>query len=317
MTTTPSVFVGIDVAKAELVVATRPATESWVVPNDDPGIDRLVGRLRRLAPALVVVEATGGYERAVVGALAAAAIPLVVANPRQVRDFARATGQLAKTDAIDAAVLALFGERVQPDPRPLADEATRALDALLTRRRQVLDMLTAERHRLEHALPAIRRDLTQHIRWLERRLRDVDHDLDQMIQSSPVWRAKEDLLRSAPGIGPVVSRTLIGELPELGTLSRKQIAALIGVAPLARDSGTLRGKRLVYGGRAPVRAALYMAALVAARRNPAIRTFYQRLVAAGKPPKLALTACMRKLLTMLNAMVKTDTPWRSTSVVVP
>jgi transposase len=317
MTTTPSVFVGIDVAKAELVVATRPATESWVVPNDDPGIDRLVGRLRRLAPALVVVEATGGYERAVVGALAAAAIPLVVANPRQVRDFARATGQLAKTDAIDAAVLALFGERVQPDPRPLADEATRALDALLTRRRQVLDMLTAERHRLEHALPAIRRDLTQHIRWLERRLRDVDHDLDQMIQSSPVWRAKEDLLRSAPGIGPVVSRTLIGELPELGTLSRKQIAALVGVAPLARDSGTLRGKRLVYGGRAPVRAALYMAALVAARRNPAIRTFYQRLVAAGKPPKLALTACMRKLLTMLNAMVKTDTPWRSTSVVVP
>jgi transposase len=238
-------------------------------------------------------------------------VPLVVANPRQIRDFARATGQLAKTDRIDADTLALFAERVRPEPRPLADDATRALEALLTRRRQVLDMLTAERHRLEHALPAIRRDLNQHIRWLERRLRDVDHDLDQMIQSSPVWRAKEDLLRSAPGIGPIVSRTLIGDLPELGTLNRKQIAALVGVAPLARDSGTLKSKRLVYGGRAPVRAALYMAALVASRRNPAIRAFYQRLIAAGKPPKLALTACMRKLLTILNAMVKTETPWRS------
>ncbi len=307
MATAPAVFVGIDVAKAELVVATRPTPDSWVVPNDDHGIDRLVHRLRRVAPALVVLEATGGYERAVVGALAAAAIPLVVANPRQIRDFARATGQLAKTDAIDATVLALFGERVRPEPRLLADEATRALDALLTRRRQVLDMLTAERHRLEHALPAIRRDLNQHIRWLERRLRDVDYDLDQMIHASPVWRAKENLLRRAPGVGPIVSRTLTGDLPELGTLNRKQIAALVGVAPLARDSGTLKGKRLVYGGRAPVRAALYMAALVASRRHPVIRGFYQRLVAAGTPRKLALTACMRKLLTMLNAMAKTNT----------
>lgn len=311
MVTAPPVFVGIDVAKAELVVAARPTNESWVVPNDDQGIDQLVRRLHRDVPALVVVEATGGYERAVVAALAARAVPLVVANPRQIRDFARATGQLAKTDRIDADTLALFAERVRPEPRPLADDATQALDALLTRRRQVLDMLTAERHRLEHALPAIRRDLNQHIRWLERRLRDVDHDLDQMIQSSPVWRAKENLLRSAPGVGPIVSRTLIGDLPELGTLNRKQIAALVGVAPLARDSGTLKGKRLVYGGRAPVRAALYMAALVASRRNPAIRAFYQRLIVAGKPPKLALTACMRKLLTILNAMVKTETRWRS------
>ena len=307
----PPVFVGIDVAKAELVVAARPTHESWVVPNDDQGIDQLVRRLHRDVPTLVVLEATGGYERAVVAALAAGSVPLVVANPRQIRDFARATGQLAKTDRIDADTLALFAERVRPEPRPLADDATRALDALLTRRRQVLDMLTAERHRLEHALPAIRRDLNQHIRWLERRLRDVDHDLDQMIQSSPVWRAKEDLLRSAPGIGPIVSRTLIGDLPELGTLNRKQIAALVGVAPLARYCGTLKIKRLVYGGRAPVRAALYMAALVASRRNPAIRAFYQRLIAAGKPPKLALTACMRKLLTILNAMVKTETRWRS------
>jgi transposase len=314
MASAPLVFVGIDVAKDELVVAARPANESWVVPNDDNGIEPLVQRLRGVRPALVVLEATGGYERAVVAALAAAAVPLVVANPRQIRDFARATGQLAKTDRIDADTLALFAERVRPEPRPLADEATRALDAVLTRRRQVLEMLNAERNRLTHALPAIRRDLNQHIRWLERRLRDVDHDLDQMIQASPVWRAKENLLRSAPGVGPIVSRTLIGDLPELGTLNRKQIAALVGVAPMARDSGTLRGKRLVYGGRAPVRAALYMAALVASRRNPAIRAFYQRLIAAGKPPKLALTACMRKLLTILNAMMKTETAWRSTAI---
>lgn len=315
MAAAPPVFVGIDVAKAELVVAMRPMGESWAVANDDRGIEQLVRRVRGNAPALVVLEATGGYERAVVAALAAAIVPLVVANPRQIRDFARATGQLAKTDRIDADTLALFADRVRPEPRPLPDEAARALEALLTRRRQVLDMLTAERHRLEHALPAIRRDLNQHIRWLERRLRDVDHDLDQKIQSSPVWRAKENLLRSAPGVGPVVSRTLIGDLPELGALNRKQIAALVGVAPMARDSGTLKGKRLVYGGRAPVRAALYMAALVASRRNPVIRPFYQRLIAAGKPPKVALTACMRKLLTMLNAMVKTDTPWRPMTAV--
>jgi transposase len=311
-----SVFVGIDVAKLELVVAVLPTQASWVMPNDEEGVERVVQRIRALAPTLVVLEATGGYERMVVGALAAAAVPLVVANPRQIRDFARATGQLAKTDTLDAHVLALFAERVRPEPRPLADDATRALDALLTRRRQVRDMLTAEQHRLEHALPPIRRDLTQHIRWLERRLRDVDHDLDHMIQSSPVWRAKDNLLRSAPGVGPVVSRTLIGALPELGALNRKQIAALVGVAPLARDSGSLKGKRVVSGGRAPVRAALYMAALAASRCNPAIRGFYQRLIAAGKPPKLALTACMRKLLTMLNAMLKTETTWRSTAIVI-
>jgi transposase len=309
MTASPT-FVGIDVAKAELVIAVRPAGERWVVPNDDAGVKRLVRRLRHLAPTLVVLEATGGYERAAVAALAAVRIPLVVANPRQVRDFARATGQLAKTDQIDADTLALFAERVRPEPRPLPDEALRTLDGQLTRRRQVLSMLVAERNRLTHALPAIRRDITQHIRWLERRLHDVNHDLDQTIRSSPVWRAKENLLRSAPGVGPVVSRTLIGDLPELGTLTRKQIAALVGVAPLARDSGTLKGRRLVWGGRAPVRAALYMGALVASRRNPVIRAFYQRLLRAGKPKKLALTACMRKLLTILNAMTRTNTPWR-------
>jgi transposase len=304
------VFVGIDVAKADLAVAVRPQTEAWLVPNDDKGIQDLVARLRTVAPTLLVLEATGGYERPLVAALAAAGFPLVVANPRQVRDFARATGQLAKTDSIDASILALFAERVRPEPRPLSDDATQALDALLTRRRQLLEMLVAERNRLTHARPAIRRDIAQHVRWLERRLHDVDTDLDQAIQTSPVWRAKENLLRSAPGVGPVLSRTLIGDLPELGTLNRKQIAALVGVAPLARDSGTLKGKRLVWGGRAPVRAVLYMAALVATRRNPIIRRFYQRLLATGKPKKLALTACMRKLLTILNAMMRTQTTWR-------
>jgi len=302
-------FVGIDVAKAELVIAVRPSGDRWPVANDEAGIQTLLKRLRQHDPALVVLEATGGYERAVVAALAAARLPLVVANPRQVRDFARATGQLAKTDRIDADTLALFAERVRPEPRALPDEAAQALDALLTRRRQVLEMLIAERNRLEHALPAVRRGITQHIRWLERQLHDVDRDLDDSIQGSPIWRAKENLLRSAPGVGPVLSRTLIGELPELGTLPRKQIAALVGVAPLARDSGTLKGKRLVWGGRAPVRAALYMAALVGTRCNPVIRTFYCRLLAAGKPKKVALTACMRKLLTILNAMMRTNTMW--------
>jgi transposase len=307
-----SVFVGIDVAKAELVMALRPSGERWTATNDDAGIQGLLTRLHEATPALVVLEATGGYERAAVAALATAGLPLVVANPRQVRDFARATGQLAKTDGIDAATLALFAERVRPAPRALPNESAQALDALLTRRRQILGMVGAERNRLEHAVPAVRRGIVQHIRWLERQLHDVDNDLDRTIQASPVWRAKENLLRSVPGVGPVVSRTLLGDLPELGTLPRKQIAALVGVAPLARDSGTLKGKRLVWGGRAPVRAALYMAALVASRRNPVIREFYQRLVMAGKPKKLALTACMRKLLTILNAMLRANTVWRHT-----
>jgi transposase len=308
-----SVCVGIDVAKAEFVIAIRPSGERWTATNDEEGIQRLVTRLGEAAPVLVVLEATGGYERPVVGALATARLPVVVANPRQVRDFARATGQLAKTDRLDADTLALFAERVRPEPRALPDDSAQALDALLTRRRQILGMVAAERNRLEHAVPAVRRGIVQHIRWLERRLHDVDDDLDRTIQASPVWRAKENLLRSVPGIGPVVSRTLIGDLPELGTLPRKQIAALVGLAPLARDSGTLRGRRLVWGGRAPVRAALYMAALVGTRRNPVLRAFYQRLLMAGKPKKVALTACMRKLLTILNAMLRAHTVWRHTT----
>lgn len=304
--------VGIDIAKEEFVVACRPERPEWAASNDAAGIAATVTGLQRLVPTLIVLEATGGYETALVAALAAAGLPVVVANPRQVRDFAKATGQLAKTDRLDAHLLALFAERVQPTPRPLPEPVLEQLTALLTRRRQLLDMLIAERNRLEHATPPIRRDITQHIRWLERRVADVDRDLDDTLQSSPVWRAKENLLRSVPGVGPIVSRTLLADLPELGHLNRKQIAALVGVAPLARDSGTLRGKRVVWGGRAPVRAVLYMGALVAARHNAVIRAFYLRLLAAGKPKKVALTACMRKLLTILNAIMRTQTTWRPT-----
>lgn len=307
----PAVCVGIDVAKATLDVAVRPSGERWTCANDQAALPALVARLRALAPALVVLEATGGFELAAVAALAAAGLPVVVANPRQVRDFVRATGQLAKTDAIDAQVLALFAERVRPAPRPLPDEAAQALDAVLTRRRQLLEMLVAEKNRLGFARAPVRKGIQQHIRWLEHQLGDVDAELSRLIEQSPVWRAKDNLLQSVPGIGPVVSRTLLGELPELGRLSRKEIAALVGVAPLARDSGTLRGKRLIWGGRAPVRATLYMGALVATRWNPVIRAFYQRLRAAGKPAKVALVACMRKLLTILNAMVRSNTTWNA------
>lgn len=302
-------FVGLDVAKAGLDVALRPSGETWGVANDEPGIAQLVVRLRALHPTVIVAEATGGFERAAVAALAAAGLPVVVANPRQVRDFARATGQLAKTDRLDAAVLALFGERVRPAPRPLADEATQLLDALLTRRRQLLEMLVAEQNRLGFAPRPLHRGICQHIRWLERQLDDVTKELAAQVEQSPVWRAKDDLLQSLPGIGPIISATLLGELPELGTLSHKQIAKLVGLAPLARDSGTRHGKRMVWGGRAPVRTALYLAALCARRWNPVVRTFYQRLRAAGKPTKVALIACARKLLTILNAMVRTNTRW--------
>jgi transposase len=313
MSSPSATFIGIDVASTELVVAVRPTGDQWSVPNDDAGVTELVRRLRPLHPTLVVLEATGGYERAAVAALAAAGLPVVVANPRQVRDFARATGQLAKTDQVDAAILALFAERIHPEPRPLADEATQALHAVLARRRQLLEMLVAERNRLPHAAPPVRRDVQAHIHWLERRVRELDRDLDAQIQRSPVWRAKENLLRSAPGVGPVVSRTLLGALPELGTLTHKELAALAGLAPRARDSGRWRGHRHITGGRAAVRAALYMAALVATRHNPTIRPFYERLLAAGKPKKVALTACMHKLLTILNAMVHSNTVWRNTA----
>ena len=312
---TAGVYVGIAVAKAELVLDTRPAPAPWAAANDATGIRDAVARLTALAPALIVLEATGGYELALVAALAAAGLPVVVANPRQVRDFARATGQLAKTDRIDAGVLALFAERVRPEVRPLADEALHVMDALLTRRRQLLEMLQAERNRLGQALGAharpVRQSLKQHVTYLERELRVTDAELERRVRESPAWRAHEDLLRSVPGVGRVTARTLIGELPELGRLTRKQIAKLVGVAPMARDAGTLRGRRTVGAGRAGVRAVLYMAALVATKRNAVIRAFYQRLLAAGKPKKLALVACMRKLLTILNAMAKHQTRWEA------
>jgi transposase len=308
-------YVGVDVAKAELVVAARPSDERWSVANDERGARTLAERLKRDAPALVVLEATGGYELAAVAALAAAGLPVVVANPRQVRDFARATGQLAKTDRIDAGVLALFAERVRPEVRPLPNEDAQELDAVLTRRRQLLEMLTAERNRLGQVAGRgrgpVKKSLKAHIAFLEHELRVADTDLGAMVRASPAWREKDDLLRSVPGVGPVLSLTLLAELPELGRLSRREIAKLAGVAPLARDSGTMRGHRYVHGGRATVRAVLYMAALVATRRNPVIRAFYQRLLAAGKPKKLALVACMRKLLTILNAMARSGARWEA------
>jgi transposase len=307
--TPAKLYVGVDVAKDWLDVAQRPEGAPWRVSNDERGIAALVERLVQLRPALVVLEATGGMEMPVVGALVVAQLPTAVVNPRQVREFARATGRLAKTDAIDAQVLAQFGEAVRPELRPFPDAATQELSALLTRRRQLVGMLTAEKNRLRTAAKAVRADVQEHIRWLERRLSDLDGQLAQSIRSTPSWRERDNLLKSTPGVGPVLSITLLADLPELGTLGRKEIAALVGVAPLNWDSGHLRGKRRVWGGRSRVRAALYMAALVAARRNPVIQAFYERLVAAGKPKKVALTACMHKLLTILNAMIRHRTPW--------
>ena len=307
------VWVGIDVSKAQLDLFVRPLDRGWNLPHDEGGVQELVRRLKALAPRLVVLEATGGWEVPLVGALGAAGLPVAVVNPRQIRDFARALGKLAKTDRLDAQVIALFGERVQPTTRPLPDAQAQELTALLARRRQLVEMLTAEGNRLASALPRLRPQLQEHIAWLKSQLAQVEEDLGRTVRQSPLWREKEDLLRGVPGVGPILTLTLLAELPELGTLSRKQIAALVGVAPLNRDSGSLRGKRTVWGGRAPVRAALYMGTLVATRHNPAIRSFYQRLLAAGKAKKVALTACMRKLLTILNAMLKHRTPWMAPS----
>jgi transposase len=309
METSP-LYVGIDVSKAQLDVAERPSGERAVIPHAEQYIAALVEQLGPRRPACVVLEATGGLQAPLASALAIAGIPVAVVNPRQVRDFARATGQLAKTDAIDAQILARFAEAVRPAPRPLPDETTQEFSALLTRRRQLIEMLVAEQHRMRTAPRPIQRQIQAHLTWLKQQLAMLDEDLTHRIQTTPLWREQEDLLRSVPGIGPVVSRTLLGELPELGRLTHKQIAALVGVAPLNRDSGSLRGRRMIWGGRAVVRGVLYMSAVVAARHNPIIKAFYQRLRTAGKAPKVALVACMRKLLTMLNAMVKHRTPWR-------
>ena len=286
------------------------------MPNDEGGIAALVARRAPLAPALVVLEATGGREVPAAAALAAAGLPVAVVNPRQVRDFARAVGQLAKTDALDAQILARCAEVVRPAPRALPDADAQVLAAVVARRRQVLAMRTAERQRLGTARAPVRDRVCAHVAWLEQELADLDDDLRRRVRESPIWRTKEDLLRSGPGIGPVVATALLAELPELGALDRKRLAALVGVAPLNRDSGTLRGKRLVWGGRGRVRTALYMAALVAVRPNPLLRAFYARLLRAGKAKKVALTAGMHKLLLILNAVVRAGTPWRQPAAAV-
>jgi transposase len=267
----------------------------------------------------VILEATGGFERPVAAASAAAGLPIAVVNPRQARDFARATGRLAKTDRIDAQILARFAQAVRPAPRPVPEEEAQALAEITTlRRRRLVGMLTAENNRLGAATTKlVRKRLRAHVRWLEKELSRTDRDLEEAINESPTWRENEELLRGVPGVGPVVARTLLAELPELGSLPPKQLAALVGVAPLNRDSGAFRGRRAVWGGRATVRAALYMGALVATRHNPQIKEFYERLLGAGKPRKVALVACMRKLPIILNAMLKNRTPWRFTQTLAP
>jgi transposase len=302
-------WIGIDVAKRHLDIAIEGG-RYWRTTNDEAGIAGLAAELKASQPTLVVLEATGGYERAVTAALAEAAIPVAVVNPRQVRDFAKATGHLAKTDELDAKVLAHFAATIQPEPRQLADAQAEALRDLLARRRQVVGMLTAEKNRLKQATRVVRERIKDHIAYLEDELDDSNRDLDTLLQQSPVWREREDLVRSVPGIGRVTSVTLIAGLPELGRVSGKAIAKLAGIAPLNRDSGQRRGYRIIWGGRAEVRSVLYMATLAATRFNPVIRTLYRRLLDAGKPTKVALVACMRKLLVILNAMLKRQTPWK-------
>ena len=303
-------FVGIDVAKATLDIALRPSAQTWQVIYDDPHVEAFVTQLNELSPTLIVVEATGGLERSLVAALVAARLPVIVINPRQARDFAKATGRLAKTDRIDAQVLAHYGEAIRASFRPLPDADTQQWRALVERRRQLVDMMTAEQSRLNTSPARVRDSIEAHLAWLQQQLASLDDDLDDMLQSSPIWRERDDILQSTPGVGPVLSRTLMSPLPELGDLNRKEIAALVGVAPFNRDSGTWRGRRTIWGGRAAVRSVLYMSTLVATRHNPVIREFYERLLAAGKAKKVALIACMRKLLTILNAMVKNQQRWQ-------
>jgi transposase len=317
---TKTSYVGVDVSKARLEVAVVPTGESFVVSNDEEGFEELVGRLREEeAPvALVVLEASGGFERPVTAALAAAKLAVCIVNPRQSRDFARATGKLAKTDRLDAHVLARFAQAVQPLPRALPDEQAQEFQAILARRAQIISMMTAEKNRLgATASKAVAGRIQAHLRWLEKELSRTDRDLDEAIENNPTFKENEALLRSVPGVGPVLCRTLLAELPELGSLTRRELSALVGVAPLNRDSGTFRGRRAIWGGRGRVREALYMAALVDSRHNPPIKRFYERLVEAGKPKKVALVACMRKLLVILNAVLRDRTPWRYSHALNP
>ena len=311
------VFVGVDVSKDRLDIHVRPSGESFDVSRNGEGLAILVDRLKHLSPALIVLEATGGFETAVAAAVASSGLPLAVVNPRQIRDFARATGRLAKTDALDAAAIAHFAEAVHPQPRPLPDAQAQELGELVSRRRQVIEMMVAERNRGRLLQSArLRKRIERHIAALQKELTEIERDLDESIRGTPMWRENEDLLKSVPGIGDATARTLLADLPELGTLGRKQIAALVGVAPFNRDSGAWRGRRTIWGGRAAVRSALYMAALVASRWNPVIAAFYRHLRDLGKPAKVALAACMRKLLVMLNAILRDRKPWQAAGVPV-
>ena len=306
-----SIIVGIDVAKDRLDVALRPGGEVFVVERNAGGLELLVQRLKPLAPSLVVLEATGGFETVAAAALAAAGLPVVIVNPAQVRAFAKAIGQRAKTDPIDAAVIAHFAEATKPEPRPLADEATRLLADLVARRRQIVEMIGAERQREKRATARIKKSIARLIKALEKELVSVNSDIDDAVRGSPAWRDKEDLLASVPGIGPIIARTLIADLPELGRLDRKKIAALAGLAPFTRQSGQWRGRSFIGGGRTSVRTALFMGAMAARRHNPILKAFFGRLVAAGKPKMVALIALARKLLTILNAVLRDQKPWQT------
>jgi transposase len=309
----PLRVVGIDVSKAELECFFTSPSGGWRETNTEVGIAALVVRLQELKPDLVVMEATGGYETAAAVALVVAGLSVAVVNPRQVRSFAKAMGKQAKTDKLDAEMIACFGERIRPEPRGVPDEAVRELDALVTRRRQVQEMITAEKNRKQVAAPAVRPRIVEHLRWLAKELKDVEHESGCLIKQSPVWRVREELLQSVPGVGAATVRTLLAELPELGTISPKRIAALVGLAPWPRDSGVFRGQRKISGGRASVRSAVYMATLVATRCNPVIRAHFLALTARGKLFKVAMVACMRKLLGILNAMVRDHRPWSISS----
>lgn len=305
-----TVCVGVDIAKNTLDTAVSNAKGTKQFKKDHEGITSAVRYITDLKPARVILEATNTYEIPLAAELQANHLPVIIVNPRHVRDFARATGVLAKTDQIDARILALFGLRVQPEVRKLPDQKACEMSNLLARRRQLIEMLTAENNRLQQAESSIRPGITDHIKWLEEALSAINDDLDKNIRNSPSWSAKDHLLKSVPGVGKVVSTTLLIELPELGTLNRRKIAALVGVAPLNRDSGMFRGKRTVWGGRSKLRAALYMAALVGIKSNPVIAAFYERLLQVGEAKKVALVASMRKLLTILNAMIRSTTMWK-------
>jgi transposase len=305
------VSVGLDVAKDSIELALSSETKTQSFPNTPEGHQQIVQRLRPLALRIIVVEASGKYERPLAATLSAEAMPVAVINPRQARDFARATGRLAKTDSIDARVLAQFGEAVQIELRPIPDENARNLQELLARRTQLVGMRTAESNRRQSTLSKVVRashDIV--LKMLDQQIQDIDQKLDRHIQASPAWKAKEDLLKSVPGIGDQTARTLLAELPELGHCSRQQIAALVGVAPLNRDSGTFRGQRKIWGGRGNVRSKLYMAAMCARTHNPVIRNYFDKLIARGKTGKVAMVACIHKLLTILNAMVRENRPWQ-------